>query len=129
MPKKILIIDDEVDMAKMLKFRLEKNNYEVIVAHDGPEGIEKTRLEKPNLIILDLMLPTINGYDVCAKLKKESTLEAIPIIMLTALAQKSSENLGIEMGASAYIAKPFESGVLLDTIKRLLNQADSSSSP
>ncbi len=118
--KKILIVDDEDDLRKMLKFRLEATNYEVIEASDGEEGLNKARFERPDLIILDLMLPKIDGFKVCRMLKFDERHREIPIIMFTARAQMQDEKLGRETGADAYITKPFEPKVLLGKIKELL---------
>ena len=108
MPKRILVVDDEVGIVEMLKMRLEANNYEVITASDGQEGLEKAKKEKPDLIILDLMLPKMDGYKVCVMLKRDQRYMKIPIIMFTARAQESDRNLGKEVGADEYIAKPFD---------------------
>ena len=118
--KKILIVDDEDDLRKMLKFRLEATNYEVIEASDGEEGLNKARFERPDLIILDLMLPKIDGFKVCRMLKFDERHREIPIIMFTARAQMQDEKLGRETGADAYITKPFEPNVLLGKIEELL---------
>lgn len=120
--KRILIVDDEEDILKVLKFRLEANNYEVLSASDGQEGLTKARTEKPDLMILDLMLPKLDGYKVCRMLKFDETYKTIPIIMFTARAQKEDEGLGKEMGADAYITKPFEPEVLLEKIRELLKK-------
>jgi two-component system, OmpR family, alkaline phosphatase synthesis response regulator PhoP len=118
--KRILIVDDEEDIVNVLRFRLEANNYAVLSASEGQEGLNKARAEKPDLIILDLMLPKLDGYKVCRMLKFDESYKSIPIIMFTARAQKKDEELGMEMGADAYIAKPFEPEALLDKIKELL---------
>ncbi|MDP2921874.1 MAG: response regulator [Candidatus Omnitrophota bacterium] len=120
--KKILIVDDEEDILKVLKFRLEANNYEVIVSSDGQDGLDKARSGNPDLMILDLMLPKIDGYKVCRMLKFDKKYSAVPIIMFTAKAQKKDEELGMEMGADAYITKPFEPEALLSKIVELLGQ-------
>lgn len=120
--KRILVVDDEEDILKVLRFRLEANNYEVLVASDGQEGLNKARSEKPDLMILDLMLPKLDGYKVCRMLKFDEVYKAIPIIIFTARTQKKDEELGMEMGADAYIFKPFESEILLDKIRELLNK-------
>lgn len=120
--KRILIVDDEEDILNVLKFRLEANNYEVLTASDGQEGLNKARTERPDLLILDLMLPKLDGYKVCRMLKFDESYKAIPIIMFTAKAQQKDEELGKEMGADAYIAKPFEPEILLEKMKELLNK-------
>lgn len=120
--KKILIVDDEKDLVKILIFRLEANNYEVISAYDGLEGLEKAKKEKPDLIILDLMLSKMDGYKVCGLLKADTRYNKIPIIVFTARAQEEDMKLGEEVGADAYITKPFKSQALLDKIKELLKE-------
>ena len=118
--KRILIVDDEIEMAQMLKLRLEANQYEVMIANDGKEGLDKARKEKPDLLILDLMLPLMDGYKVCGFLKKDFRYAHIPIILFTARAQDKDKFLGQEAGADAYITKPFEPTILLRKITELL---------
>jgi len=118
--KRILIVDDEEDILNVLRFRLEANNYEVLSASDGQEGLNKARFEKPDLIILDLMLPKLDGYKVCRMLKFDENYKSIPIIIFTASAQKKDEEFDMEMGADAYITKPFEPAILLGKMKELL---------
>ena len=120
--KRILVVDDEEDILNVLRFRLEANNYEVLVASDGQEGLNKARSEKPDLMILDLMLPKLDGYKVCRMLKFDEAYKLIPIIIFTARAQKKDEELSMEMGADAYIQKPFEPEMLLGKIKELLSK-------
>jgi len=120
MTKKILLVDDEKDLVETLTLRLEANDYEVIPAYDGQDGLEKARKGKPDLIILDLMLPKMDGYKVCRMLKFDEKYKNIPIIMFTARVQESDKKMGEEVGANAYITKPFEPQVLLTKIKELL---------
>ena len=120
MGKKLLLVDDEKDLVDAVVLRLEANGYEVSVAYDGQQGLDKARKEKPDLIILDLMLPKMDGYKVCALLKADTRYNNIPIIMFTARAQESDMMTGEEVGAEAYITKPFDSQVLLDKIKALI---------
>ena len=127
MGKKILIVDDEAQLVEMMKMRLEATNYDVVTAYDGQEGFDKARNEKPDLIILDLMLPKMDGYKVCGLLKKDTRYSKIPIIMFTARAQEEDKKLGEEMGAEAYITKPFEANTLLAKIKELLGEQERSS--
>jgi DNA-binding response OmpR family regulator len=112
--KKILIVEDERDMVMGLKFNLEARDYSVIAAYDGEEGYQKALSEKPDLVILDLMLPRLNGYEVCKILKKE--MPDLPIIMLTAKSQESEIVTGLELGADDYITKPFS---VLELIARI----------
>ncbi len=122
MPKKILVVDDEAQLVEMIKMRLEANGYEVISAYDGQEALEKAKKEGPDLIILDLMLPKLDGYKVCALLKKDARYAKIPIIIFTARAQEEDRKLEEEIGADAYITKPFEPQALLAKIQELLRQ-------
>lgn len=118
--KKILLVDDERDLVETMIYQLEAAGYQVITAYDGAEGLEKAKAEKPDLMILDLMLPKMDGYKVCGLLKKDSRYSRIPIILFTARAQESDMRLGEEVGADAYITKPFESKMLLNKIESLL---------
>lgn len=124
--KKILIIEDEENMVEGLRFNLEARDYVVIAALDGETGLNKANEEQPDLIILDLMLPGINGYEVCKRLK-ESKPE-IPIVMLTAKSQESDIITGLDLGADDYITKPFSVLELLARINALLRRSNSNSS-
>lgn len=118
--KKILVVDDEADLVDMLTLRLEASDFSVIKAYDGQQGLDKARIEKPDLIILDLMLPKIDGYKVCRILKFDEKYKDIPVILFTAKAQESDKELGREVRADAYITKPFEAQVILAKINELL---------
>ena len=120
--KRILVVEDEADLATLLQFRLEKEGYEVLYAKDGREGFDKARLEKPDLIILDLMLPKVDGYWICNMLKHDKRYEHIPIIILTARAGKNEVCVGKECGADEYMVKPFEFDILLSKIKKALKK-------
>ena len=120
--KRILVVDDEEDIVKLVKMYLEHHRYEVITANDGQVGLEKAKTEKPDLIVLDLMLPKMDGYKVCGLLKKDTRYAKIPVVMFTARAQEKDVKLGQEVGADAYITKPFEPEVLLSKIKELLKE-------
>jgi DNA-binding response OmpR family regulator len=123
--KKILIIEDEKDMVTGLKFNLEARDYSVITAFDGEAGYQKALEEMPDLVILDLMLPKLNGYEVCKRLKKE--IPELPIIMLTAKSQEAEIVTGLELGADDYITKPFSVLELLARIKTLFRRIKSGS--
>jgi len=118
--KKILLIEDEKDMAYAVTLQLEAKGYEVISAFDGKDGLDKARMKKPDLIILDLMLPKIDGYKICRMLKFDSKYQHIPIILFTARAQELDKKIGKDVGADFYITKPFEPSALLDKIRELL---------
>ncbi len=119
--KRILLVDDEKDLAYAITLQLEANNFEVLLAYDGQEALDKVRREKPDLIILDLMLPKIDGFKVCRMLKFDEKYKHIPIILFTARAQKSDKEIGKEVDADSYITKPFDPQELLGKIKELLN--------
>ena len=118
--KKILVVDDEIAMTKVVEIRLRAAGYDVVLAHDGQEGLEKAKTENPDLMILDLMLPKMDGFKVCGLLKSDARYKKIPIIIYTARVQDSDQQLGKEVGADAYITKPFDPQVLLGKIKELL---------
>jgi DNA-binding response OmpR family regulator len=120
--KKILVVDDEEDIAMTVSLRLQASGYEVVTAVDGQEGLEKARSMNPDLIILDLMLPKIDGYKVCRMLKFDEKYKKIPIILFTARSQDSDKKTGEDVGADAYITKPFEAQVLLAKIKELMDR-------
>jgi len=122
MAKKILVVDDEPSIVSLLKARLEASQYEVITAKDGQEALEKTGQEKPDLIILDIMLPKIDGYMVASMLKSDENTRDIPIVMLTARNLAQDIKAGMESGAVSYVQKPFNSDVLLGMIPTLINQ-------
>ena len=117
--RKILIIEDELDIVELLKNRLELYNYQVITAFDGQDGFAKFLNEQPDLIILDLMLPKINGYEVCRKIRREKD-DKTPILMLTAKDTDVDKIVGRVKGADQYMTKPFVAEELLDTVKLLL---------
>jgi DNA-binding response OmpR family regulator len=120
MGKKILVVDDEKDLVETISFRLKANGYTVVTAYDGLEAIDLARRDRPDLIILDLMLPKMDGYKVCALLKRDARYAAIPIIIFTARAQDEDISMGKEMGADAYLTKPFAPEALLNKISELL---------
>ncbi len=120
--KRILIVEDQAVISNMLKMRLEANNYEVITAGDGQEGLEKARKENPSLIILDIMLPKMNGYKVCQTLKADPKYNTIPIIISSGRTPQEIRKVGKEMGADAFVSKPFEAEELLSKMKELLEK-------
>lgn len=120
MEKKVLVIDDEKDLVRAVDFRLRQAGYDVVVSYDGKDGIEKAKSEKPDLILLDLMLPKMDGRKVCGLLKKDVKYSKIPVIMFTASVNEDDVALCREMGADDYITKPFEPEVLLAKISKFL---------
>lgn len=120
--QRILIVDDEEQLVAVLKIRLEINEYIVSVAYDGEEALRKAKAEMPDLIILDLMLPKIDGYMVCSLLKKDPKCSNIPIVLFSAREGIEDIELGGKVGANAYVPKPLGSEILLDKIKELLGK-------
>ena len=119
--KRILIADDEEDVVCALQFTLEKEGYECLTAYDGKEALDKAQKDNPDLIVLDIMMSKMNGYEVSRFLKFDAKFKQIPIIMLTARTQEKDKAIGQETGADAYITKPFEMDVLVSTVNNMLN--------
>lgn len=117
---RILLVDDEPHICQLAAARLEHEGYAVLIARDGQEALKAAREQRPDLVILDLMLPKMNGYEVCTLLKQDTRYQKIPILMFTAKAQEKDEKLGLECGADAYVRKPFDGVALLAEIRRLL---------
>lgn len=122
MGKRILVVDDEVQLVEMIKMRLEAAGYAISTAYDGQAALEKAKKDKPDIIILDLMLPKMDGYKVCGLLKNDTRYSGIPIILFTAKAQEEDVALGKSLGADAYITKPFDPKLLMTKIKELLGE-------
>jgi len=122
MSKKILVIDDETELLKALTIRLKTSGYEVITAQDGQEGLEKAKSSNPDLIVLDILMPKMDGYEVCRLLKFDEKYKSIPVIMLTAKAQDIDKAMGKKVGADDYITKPFETQDLVDKIKKYIGE-------
>jgi DNA-binding response OmpR family regulator len=119
MKKTILVVDDEPKITRLARDYLEKSGYKVLVSGDGQEAITVVRQHKPDLIVLDLMLPGMDGLDVCRILRKESD---VPIIMLTARAEEADQLIGLELGADDYISKPFSPRALVARVRALLRR-------
>ncbi len=119
MPK-VLVVDDEPDALELIKFNLKGAGYDVATAADGEEALKKARALLPDLIILDVMLPEVDGLEVCKILRRDPTVSATPIIMLTAKAAEIDRVLGLELGADDYVTKPFSPRELVLRVKRLL---------
>jgi DNA-binding response OmpR family regulator len=120
-PKKILIVDDEADLVETIRFPLELEGFQVLAAHNGEEGLNQARSENPDLILLDLMLPKLDGYKICRLLKFDDRYKHIPIFMLTAKTQEKDKILGKETGADEYFTKPFDIDELIAKIKSNLS--------
>ncbi len=120
--KRILVVDDEVDLVETIRFSLELEGFEILVAYNGEEALNQARKEKPDLILLDLMLPKLDGYKVCRLLKFDERYKHIPILMLTAKSQDKDKTIGLETGANEYITKPFDMDDLMKKVKHYLGQ-------
>jgi len=121
MPARILVVDDEPSIVELLVYNLRRANYEVVIARDGEEALVKARLEQPDLIILDLMLPRLDGLEVCRALRRERD---VPIIMLTARDSEVDRVVGLELGADDYVVKPFSVRELMARVKNVLRRAN-----
>lgn len=117
---KILVVDDEPDIVETLKFRLEAAGFEVFTAYNGAEALEKAEAELPDLIVLDVMMPVMDGLEACRKLKQDDRFRDIPILMLTAKRTEADEVSGMKSGTDEYMTKPFDPQKLIETINMML---------
>ena len=122
---RILLVDDEPDLVNLVSMRLKGAGYEVTAAYDGQQALDQVRQSRPDLIILDLMLPKLDGYKVCRLLKFDERYKGVPILIFTARAQEEDIKLAMECGADAYLTKPFEAQVLLEKLRALLEASKS----
>ena len=123
MKPRILVVDDEEDALELIEFNLQNAGFRVATASDGMEAVEKTRVMPPDLIILDLMLPELDGVEVCKILRRDPATQSIPIIMLTAKASELDRVLGLEIGADDYVTKPFSPRELVLRVKKQLQRS------
>ena len=119
---RILVVDDEIYIVHILDFSLGMEGYEVLTALDGEQALEKARLEHPDLIVLDIMMPKLDGYETCKMLKSEAGTKDIPVILLSAKGRNVDQKIGFEVGADDYITKPFSPRKLVERINALLGQ-------
>jgi DNA-binding response OmpR family regulator len=117
----ILLVEDEITIAETLRYNLEREGYTVIIANDGVVGLERARRDQPDLVILDIMLPRLDGFSVCRILRQESDM---PILMLTARQDEVDRIAGLELGADDYVSKPFSLGELLARVRAILRRTD-----
>jgi two-component system, OmpR family, alkaline phosphatase synthesis response regulator PhoP len=122
--EKILVVDDEENILELIKFNLEANNYKVITAANGIDAVKLAKSEVPDLVLLDLMLPKMDGNDVCKEIRKDNSISTMPIIMITAKSEELDKILGLELGADDYITKPFSVRELLARVKALLRRTN-----
>lgn len=126
MPKHILSIEDEPDILQLITLYLEKEGFRVSTARNGLDGLALARSEKPDLIILDLMLPEMDGLEVCKRIRSDRNISSTPIVMLTAKGEESDQVVGLELGADDYVTKPFSPKTLVARVKALLRRLDRS---
>ncbi|MCK6500650.1 MAG: response regulator transcription factor, partial [Nitrospira sp.] len=122
--KKILIVEDEKDILQLVKLYLEKEGYRTVSAMTGTEGLRQVKAEHPDLIILDLMLPEMDGLEVCKRIRLNQDTALLPILMLTAKAEESDTVIGLELGADDYVTKPFSPKALVARVKALLRRLE-----
>ncbi len=122
MPKKILLVEDDPDMVEMLRFALNREGYAIRTAVTGREALRKALIAAPDLILLDLILPGLNGFNVCERLRSHPTTASVPIIMVTALPGELPRLAGVELGADGYIRKPFEIQELVSLVGEWFRQ-------
>ena len=123
---RILVVDDEPDAIELMRFNLKASGYEVLTAEDGEEALAKARKFSPDMILLDVMLPEIDGLEVCKILRRDPATASLPIIMLTAKASEIDRVLGLEFGADDYVTKPFSPRELMLRVRNLLKRKESS---
>lgn len=129
MLKTVLVVDDEPDVIDLVAFHLQRAGYKSVSARDGVSAIQKARDEHPDLIVLDLMLPGLDGTEVCKRLKSEPKTASIPILMLTAKAEEVDRVVGLELGADDYVTKPFSPRELVLRVKSILRRATGEATP
>ena len=120
MSKKILVIDDNPGSLRLMRYTLEKKGYQVITASDGLEGLRKARDEHPDLIILDVMLPGLDGYEVCHRLRQKPETVTLPILMISVKARQDDKDIGLRMGADDYLTKPASPSTIVAKVETLL---------
>ncbi len=120
---KVLIVEDEANIRQLVKYNLEKESYQIIEAEDGLQGLRLAKTEKPDLVLLDLMLPQMDGLEVCRSLKGNQATAALPIIMLTAKSEEIDKVIGLELGADDYMTKPFSPRELVARVKAVLRRS------
>jgi|SRR5262245_15346148 len=117
---KVLVVDDEVYILHILDFILGAESYDVVTATNGEQALQKVRDEKPDLVILDIMMPKLDGYETCRMIKNDNATKHIPVILLTAKGREIDQKLGREVGANDYITKPFSPNKLIERVQAIL---------
>lgn len=129
MALKVLVCDDERHIVRLIQVHMEKQGYTVVTAYDGKDGLEKIRAEKPDLVVLDVMMPYMDGFEVLKNLRREPETENLPVIMLTAKAQDKDVFEGYHYGADMYLTKPFNPIELVTFVKRIAQGGGDTSGP
>ncbi len=128
-PKNILIVEDEVDIAQLVKLYLEKEGFRTTTATTGVEGLKLIRTDRPDMVVLDLMLPEMDGLEICKKIRTAPETALLPVLMLTAKAEESDTIIGLELGADDYVTKPFSPKVLVTRVKALFRRLERADDP
>jgi DNA-binding response OmpR family regulator len=123
MANNILVVDDDAQLAQLMRISLETRDYEVIIARNGREGLERARADKPDLVVMDVMMPEMDGFEALGEMKRDESIAHIPVIMLTARGRSADALKGIEAGAHFYLAKPFSTFELIAHVKQILEDA------
>ena len=118
----ILVADDEEDIRELVSYRLSRSGYEVIGAEDGQDALERAREQVPDLMVLDVMMPRLDGYELTRRLRAEESLRSVPVILLTARSQESDVSRGFEVGADDYLKKPFNPDELVARVRAVLGR-------
>src|SRR2546423_9847655 len=119
----VLVIDDERDLIELVRYNLDKEGFDVVAASDGTSGLDIATRHKPNLVVLDLMMPGMDGLEVCRRMRADERTRRIPVIMLTAKAAEADRVVGLEMGADDYVTKPFSPRELIARVKAVLRRS------
>jgi len=128
-PKKILIVEDEAEIAQLVKLYLEKDGFRTAIAKTGVEGLKLIKTDRPDMVILDLMLPEMDGLEICKKIRNAPDTALLPVLMLTAKAEESDTIIGLELGADDYVTKPFSPKVLVTRVKALFRRLERADDP
>ncbi|MCU7843862.1 MAG: response regulator [Candidatus Thiodiazotropha sp. (ex Monitilora ramsayi)] len=124
MPKKILIVDDEPNIVLSVEFLMKRSGYDVVTAMDGQQALDLLAETKPDLMILDVMMPRKNGFEVCTEVRADQRFQKLPILMLSAKGREAEVKKGLSLGADAYITKPFSTHELVEKVNELLQHKD-----
>src|SRR5438132_14265455 len=125
----VLVIDNEKDLIELVRYNLDKEGYDVVAANDGSSGLEIATRHKPNLVVLDLMMPGMDGLEVCRRMRGDERTRRIPVIVLTAKAAETDRIVGLELGADDYVTKPFSPRELVARVKAVLRRASEQREP